>query len=230
MSLRDGLRRFSPWFVAAALVIGPVGDRVVSARAEPSDPPTVRIAGFASGDRTGWEERSFNGNTRYSFAEADGRGALRAESRGTASYLIRPIEVDLTRTPYLEWSWRAGNRLSGLDEHTRAGDDYVARVYVVFSGGAFFWRTRALNYVWSSSQPRGAVWPSALTDRSMMFALRSGEEVGRWMSEKRNIREDYRTVFGEDVRTVSAVAIMTDTDQSGQTARAWFGDLVFTAR
>jgi len=231
---RHAFRRYLPQIalciIAASFALGASGNGIVSARAEISESTVFPIAGFASGDRTGWEERSFKGRTQYSFARIEGRGGIQAESRGTASYLIRTVNVDLTRTPFLNWSWRAGNRLTGLDEQTRAGDDYVARIYVVFSGVPFFWQTRALNYVWSSNQPPGTVWPSALTDRSMMFALRSGEDVGRWMEEKRNIREDYRAVFGKDIEAVSAVAIMTDTDQSGRTARAWFGDLVFTAQ
>jgi hypothetical protein len=56
------------------------------------------------------------------------------------------------------------------------------------------------------------------------------KDAGQWVSEKRNIRDDFRQRFGEDIDTIDAVALMTDTDNSGQSATAWYGDLYFTAQ
>ena len=160
-----------------------------------------------------------------------GRRALFADSRGAASGLYREIRVDLNRTPWLQWSWRVDRVLSGVDERTKAGDDYPARVYVVVSGGAAFWKTRSLVYVWSSHQPVGATWNNAFTSNARVMALRSGTgDAGRWVSEKRDIRADFRQLFGEDIEQIDAVALMTDTDNSGQSATAWYGDIYFTAR
>jgi len=188
------------------------------------------VGRFSAGDLGGWEERSFHGRTIYRIVRRDGRRVLEADSRGTASSLIRRVRVDPARTPILEWSWRVDGVLDGLDERSRAGDDYAARVYVIFSGGAFFWRTRALNYVWSGGQEKGAVWPSAFTGNSMMFALRSpADGAGRWFRERRDIREDFRRAFGGEPPPVDAVAVMSDTDQSGRSVRAWYGDIRFVA-
>jgi hypothetical protein len=101
---------------------------------------------------------------------------------------------------------------------------------VVFSGGLFFWRTRAINYVWSSNQPEGASWPNAFTGNARMIAVESGpQRLGQWVSEQRNVAEDYRRLFGGEPGSVDAVAIMTDTDNSGQQASAWYGDIWFAA-
>lgn len=191
----------------------------------------LMIGRFSAGALSGWQTKSFKGETRYGFDEKSGQRALFADSRGAASGLYREIRVDLKRTPWLNWSWRVDRVLNGVDERGKAGDDYPARVYVVVSGGAAFWKTRSLVYVWSSAQPVGATWDNAFTGNAKVMALRSGtKDAGRWVSEKRDIRADFRQLFGEDIDAIDAVALMTDTDNSGQSAAAWYGDLYFTAR
>lgn len=123
--------------------------------------------------------------------------------------------------------------LGDIDERqSQAGDDYPARVYVVVSGGAAFWKTRSLVYVWSSNQPVGATRNSAYTDNVRMMALYSvtPPRRGAGSRKKRDVRADFRRLFGEDIDALDAVALMTDSDSSGQTASAWYGDIRFTAR
>lgn len=189
------------------------------------------IGRFSASDLKDWQTKSFKGETRYGFDDKSGQRALFADSQGAASGLYREIRVDLTRTPWLNWSWRVDKVLNGIDERSKEGDDYPARVYVVVSGGAAFWKTRSLVYVWSSNQPVGATWNNAFTDNARVMALRSGAKgAGRWVNEKRDIRADFRQLFGEDIAAIDAVALMTDTDNSGQSATAWYGDIYFTAR
>ena len=92
-------------------------------------------------------------------------------------------------------------------------------------------RTRAINYVWSNKQPIDSRWPNAFTDHAHMIAIESGSDrVGQWVSERRDVRADYRRAFGEEPGYVDAVAIMTDTDNTGAVATAWYGDIWFTAK
>ncbi len=176
----------------------------------------------------GWEEKEFEGRTAYTPLPQE--GLLMAESRGSASGLFHEGKVDLRRTPWLNWSWKVGNVLEGVNEREKAGDDYPARIYVVAKGGVAFWKTRALSYVWSSTEPEGSVWPNAFIANAVMIAVRSGSaRLGELVAEKRNIREDWKRAFGEDIDEIDAVAIMTDTDNSGQSARAWYGQPSFTA-
>ncbi len=186
------------------------------------------IARFESGDLSGWEEQVFNGKTLYRYDAA--QRALRADSHASASGLVKKIRVDLQRTPYLNWRWRVPASLPPLDERSKAGDDYVARIYVVASGGVLFWKTRALNYVWSSSQPVGSLWPNAYTGQVRMLAVRSGAaDTGQWVQEKRNVLKDLQYAFGADIRYIDAVAIMSDSDNSGLSARAFYGDIFFSS-
>ncbi|MBP6367884.1 MAG: DUF3047 domain-containing protein [Nitrosomonas sp.] len=189
----------------------------------------VDIAHFSRGDLNGWQHKSFVGETHYTLENSHGQLALRADSNAAASGRYREVSVDLNKTPILNWTWKIKDLLTGNNERTRAGDDYPARVYVIFSGGVLFWRTRAINYVWSNHQPVGSRWSNAFTDQAHMIAIESGpERIGQWISERRDVRADYRQAFGEEPGRVDAVAIMTDTDNTGATATAWYGDIWFT--
>jgi len=187
------------------------------------------VSVLRGGDLTAWHKKEFAGDTRYTPVRENEMAAIAAYSDGTASGMVREITVDLTQTPFLNWQWRVANVLTGNDERSKQGDDYAARVYVVVSGGLFFWKTRAVNYVWSSHQPVGTVWPNAYTSNAQMLAVRSGTaQLGQWVTEKRNVREDLRKLFGEDIREIHAVAIMTDTDNTSAQASAYYGDIYFS--
>ncbi|MDX1593597.1 MAG: DUF3047 domain-containing protein [Gammaproteobacteria bacterium] len=212
---------------AAALLIWCCGVVIgdAAARVAPLEIGAATADGILS-----WEVERFVGETRYTLDRDASRPAIRAESDGTASALLREIDVDLSRRPVLEWSWKVGNLLQGVDETTKAGDDYPARVYVLFRTGLFDPRPNSISYVWSSTRPAGTHWPNAFTGRVRMVAVRdAGDPVGTWVEERRNVREDIRKFFGEEVNSVKAVAIMTDTDNSGQQATAWYGDIRFVA-
>ncbi len=181
-------------------------------------------------DISQWERQEFKGITRYEIKTSGNRVYLHATSNGTASGLVRKISVDLAKTPYINWSWRVNQVFSGIDETHREGDDYPARIYIVISGGLFFWRTRAINYVWASQQPIGSVWPNAYAHQATMIAIRSGStNTGSWVEEKRNVLEDVKRYIGEDVMRIDAVAIMTDTDNTGKSGSADYGNIYFSS-
>lgn len=177
----------------------------------------------------GWKEKVFAGRTVYT--PLPERELLLAESDGAASGLFFEGAVDLRATPWLNWSWKVENVLDGVREREKSGDDYPARIYVVAKGGLAFWKTRALSYVWASAEPEGAMWANAFTANAHMIAVRSGaDRLGELIPEKRNVREDWMRAFGEDIERIDGVAIMTDTDNSGRRARAWYGQPRFSER
>ncbi len=181
-------------------------------------------------ERSEWQKKIFAGETLYKTIRLGEQYVLRASSQGTASGLVREIHIDLRQTPFLNWSWKIESVLEQVNEKTKLGDDYVARVYVVISGGLLFWKTRALSYVWSSSETKGSSWPNAFSDNAVMVSVESGNEyAGEWRHEKRNVLEDMQNLLGIDAGHIDAVAIMTDTDNSQQSATAWYGDIFFSA-
>jgi hypothetical protein len=189
----------------------------------------VLVGAFSAGDLAGWEEKSFKGHTEYQLVRDKDLTMLQASTDGMASGRFRKIRIDLTKTPVLHWSWKIEAPYRDIDESTRGGDDFPVRVYVVVERGPLGLRTRAMNYVWSAARPVGARWPNPFTSQAMMLAVDSGDTgAGAWVSHKRNVRDDLRAAFGEDVTRIDAVALMTDGDNGGRRARAWYGDIFFS--
>lgn len=191
---------------------------------------TLRVGSFSSGDLDGWEVKSFKGETRYELVRDGGVTVLQASTDGMASGRFRKIRIDLTKTPVLRWRWKIAAPYRGNDEDAKAGDDFPVRIYVVVERGPLGLRSRALNYVWASGKPVGARWPNPFISQAMMLAVDSGEaRAGGWVSHQRNVRDDLRAAFGEDVTEIHAVALMTDGDNGARQARAWYGDISFSS-
>lgn len=198
----------------------------------------------------GWEPLLFKKietHTRYKLVETDGTVAVKAESTSSASGLIRKIRIDPVEYPIIRWRWKVMNILQKGDVTKKEGDDYPARLYITFeydpSKLSFLDRTKykaarllygeypptgALNYIWGSHASKGLITPNPFTDRAMMIVVESGKEkLNQWVEQKRNILEDYRKAFGSDPPAISGVAIMSDTDNTAESAVAYFGDIVF---
>ncbi len=191
----------------------------------------VVVGNFSAGDLTGWEVKEFDGMTHYQLDNMGNTRVLKAVSNATASGLVKKQRIDLDKTPYLQWQWRIDNRLGRMNERAKLGDDYAARVYVIVSSGWAFWKTRAINYVWSANQQKQTVWPNAFVGKNaVMIALRGRQDAtGVWYQQKRNVKADLKQQFGEDIRYIDALAIMTDTDNAKGHAVAYYGDIFFSA-
>lgn len=188
----------------------------------------LAISRFEREGLNGWEPEIFRNTTDYRLTKEDGRTVVQATSRNAASGLVKEIDFDPAKYRYLRWSWKIERTIEGGDEKTKAGDDYAARIYVIFPG-RFFWQTRAINYIWANRLQKGESIANAYTGQAMMVAVQSGPALaGRWLTEQRNIWEDYRHLFGEEARAAGAIAIMTDTDNTGGSALAWYGDIVIS--
>jgi len=185
----------------------------------------MEIGRFSTGSMAGWERKIFKGQTEYRITVDGGRRVLRAESRGGASGWYHRLKVEPRDYPLLRWSWKVAGTVRGENARSKQGDDFSARVYLVFPG-YFFWQTRSIAYVWSGSLKKGESVPNAYTSRVMIVAVESGDSLaGRWVREERNYLEDYRRLFGEEPGQLGAVAIMTDTDNTNSQASAWYGDI-----
>jgi hypothetical protein len=198
----------------------------------------------------GWKPQTFKGIDRlttYTLVKDGETTVVKAVANRSASLLIREIKIDPKEYPIVQWKWKMGNILQRADVHTKEGDDYPARLYITFeydsSRVSFFEKFKfdtlrlfygrypplaALNYIWESKAPVGAMIPNAYTSRAMMIVIESGpQKLNEWISEERNVYEDYRKAFGEAPPMISGVAIMTDTDNTGESATAYYGDIVF---
>lgn len=185
--------------------------------------------------------------TRYSLVPEAGSVVLKAEAHQSMSGLIYPVRVDIRQYPLLRWRWKVAAPLQSADMTQKSGDDFAARIYVMFDyppeklpfGTRIKLRlaevlygqripSAALNYIWDNRQPIGTLQPSTYSDRSRMIVVRSGaEQAGLWITETRDLAADFRAAFGEDPPDVVALALATDTDNTGESVTAWYGDIVF---
>jgi hypothetical protein len=191
----------------------------------------IAVGRFSSGDLSGWRDETFKkkAKTAYSLVTENGRTVLKAHSRQAASGLLKKVQLDPKKYPVLRWSWKVEKTLKREDVTKKSGDDFAARVYVVFPR-TFFWQTRALNYVWAAKLPKNTAVPSPYTGNAIIVAVESGEEkAGNWVSEERNIYEDYKRAFGEEPPQLGGVAVMTDTDDTGDEVTAWYGDITLAS-
>lgn len=195
-----------------------------------ADSDEIIIDNYQNRISSKWKSKSFSGQTDYRLDQYNNQPAIHATSNGSASGLFYEIEYDPRQYPVLSWSWKIDNIIQKGDARHKEGDDYAARVYVVFPSW-LFWKTRAINYIWANRLPKETMIANAFTDNAIMIAVRSGPtETGQWLFESRNIYEDYRRAFGEEPPKAGAVAIMTDTDNTGETASAWYGVISIKTR
>lgn len=209
------------------------GSEGVAVAAEPAEPLVLR---FSGSDWPAWQNATsmpWHAKVRYApEAGPDGETVVRADSRAAASMLTRKVQLDPSQTPWVTWTWKIEGPIAKADEQIRRTDDMPARIY-------FFWnlrrkedlaRAEAVAYVWGNALPAGAVRPAPDSSRIAIHVLRSGaEQAGTWQRETRNLDADYRAFFHKQpTGTVTAVALLTDTDQTKGMATAWYGPI--TAR
>jgi hypothetical protein len=199
----------------------------------------------------GWKPLTFakvEKHTVYDLVKEGETVVVRARSEAAASGLAREIRIDPRKYPIVRWRWKVANLLQKSDIRRKAGDDYPARLYITFeyepekvsSGRRAQYRLgrlifgdipiAALNYVWDGKAPAGTIVDNAYTDFAKMIVVRSGAQaLGAWVEEERNVYEDYKKAFGGEPPMIKGVAIMTDTDDTRESATAYYGDIVFRA-
>jgi hypothetical protein len=185
--------------------------------------------------------------THYRLVEEGGVTVVRADAAAAASGLSRAIRVNADDFPILKWRWKISNVLKTSDIRAKAGDDYPARLYVMFDYPLeklpFAERTRlrmaralhdpslpaaTLCYVWDGKAPVGTIIASSYTDRVRMIVVESGAvRVNQWLTVERDVAADFKAAFGENAPAVTAVALATDTDNTGETVTAYYGDISF---
>jgi len=191
--------------------------------------------------------RDIEKRTEYALVQDGGTTVLLAQADASASALIREVRVDPQEYPIIQWRWKVNHVLEKGDVHRKSGDDYPARIYITFelelSKLNFFEKllyeaikliygryppSKAINYIWANKAPISTMVPNAYTEKAMMFVLQSGEnKLNQWVQEERNVYKDYKQAFGTEPPAISGVAVMTDTDNTGESAKAHYGDILF---
>ena len=173
-------------------------------------------------------ERKLNGGrNQHMIEEDDGDRVLRIESNNGASALWRSLMFHPAEGSRIRWRWKIERSFDGRKAETeRSGDDYAARVFVIFDPVLFNLQMRAVCYVWAAKEPVGRTYSSPYSRNIATVVLRSGDrDAGQWVIEERDVVQDFERFFGETPEMVTALALMVDTDNTGARGRAWFDDL-----
>jgi len=196
-----------------------------------------------------WQPLTFGSieeHTFYSLVDDQNIKVIKAESNESASGLTKKISFNPKEYPYLSWRWKVNKAIPGTDVTSKSGDDYAARIYVMFKydlkdlseseQSRINWYKffngklpplATLNYIWANKMAVWNIVSSPYTDRVKMVILKNKEStLHEWHIEERNVYEDYKNAFGEEPKDVISIAIMTDTDNTSATAETYFGDII----
>ena len=219
------------------------------------EPPGVVhfSAGKAGSLPSGWESVKITDQkkpTEYKLVENDGHVVLAAKADGAATGLAQRIPIDVDKWPVVAWRWKISRLITAADNSKSGTEDSPVRLVFEFDGDkkkltfserAAFSLAESISgrespyasmmYIWSNKVPAGTVIPNPRTNRVQMVVASTGPGgVGAWQSLSRNVREDYKRAFGEDPGKLIAYGVLTDTDNTGESVEAWYGDIVFKPR
>jgi hypothetical protein len=224
------MRRLLPGLALAILA---------AASAAPAQAPTVPVEDWSrqppgqTGIPRGWGGHGW-GSPKYDFAvvaESPER-VLRLRSRGDNSTISKEIKVDVKEFPLLTWRWKVVTLPAGGDCRRKATDDEAAQIYVTFPRFPRSMRSRIIGYVWDTQAPIGTVVRSESSALVTYVVLHSGTaEAGRWLTETRNVYDDYTMIFGEaPTETVGAVSVAIDSNDTRTSAESYVGAILFRKR
>ena len=235
-----------PRYLTAALALS-----LMAALAQADSTKNSLITAFSTitSLEDGWEPMEFpkiDRHSRYQLTDDNGEQVVKATTDNSASGLIARVSVEPGDSLILRWRWKVSNVYQQGNARKKEGDDYPARIYVAFEfepdEAGFFERAKrktvevvfgeelpgnALNYIWANRLPVGEIIANPFTDTTMMVAVNSGTaNTGEWVTVERDIMADYREAFGEEPPPVVGIAIMSDSDNTGEKATAWYGDIL----
>ena len=198
-----------------------------------SNADQLKVFEFTAEELTTLEVRKVRNakeNTTYTIGKNDKGNYIKAVADSSASGLGKKVKINLNVTPIINITWKVEKDLSGIDEQTKKGHDYAARVFVIKKTGATPLSNRAINYVFSSNNEIGFNSPSPYTKKSIDNVLSTTKNnLNKWVTVKANVKEDFKKFHDLDVNELDGLAIMSDTDNSKMIAIAYFQNIYFSA-
>ena len=174
--------------------------------------------------------RGADNKTVYSVGSNENGNFLKAVADNAASGLGKEVKIDLNKTPFINITWKIEKDLQGINENSKKGHDFAARVFAVKKTGATPLSNRAINYVFSSNSVVGQSWPSPYTKKSIDNVLATTKDnLNEWVTVKANVKEDFKKFHDLDVNELDGLAIMADTDNSKMKSISYFQNIYFSA-
>jgi hypothetical protein len=174
----------------------------------------------------GWELSETEGKANLGLVSDTVGQVLRLRSESSSFAIQKAVEVDLRQTPILAWQWKVAELPKGGNFFASSTDDQAAQLVLAFS-----WR-RFITYIWDSTAPAGTMAdaPSPPLRSVKAVVVRSGEaSKGTWITETRNVREDYKRLFGEEAEKVVGVRIQINSQHTKSQAESYWRSVTFKA-
>jgi len=194
----------------------------------------IKVFDFSETELTGLEVRKVRGaenKTIYILGSNENGNFLKSIADNAASGLGKELKIDLNKTPFINITWKIEKDLSGIEENTKKGHDFAARVFVIKKTGSTLLSNRAINYVFSSNNKIGFSSSSPYTKKSIDNVLSSTlNDLNKWVTVKTNVKEDFKKFHDLDVNELDGIAIMSDTDNSKMKAIAYFQNIYFSSK
>ncbi len=173
--------------------------------------------------------RGADAKTTYSVGINENGNYLKADAENAASGLGKKIKINLDKTPFINITWKVEKDLKNINEKSKKGHDFAARVFVIKKTGVTALSNRAINYAFSSNSKVGESWPSPYTKKSIDNVLSTtNNNLNEWVTVKANVKEDFKKYHDLDVKELDGVAIMTDTDNSKMRAITYYQNIFFS--
>jgi hypothetical protein len=236
------------------LAIGLAASAAANAQQAAGAPLVAPFSGAKPGAAlpSGWEVLSLGSTktpTVYKFVDDGGQIVVSAHAEAAAGGLNQPVKIDVKTVPIIQFRWKVAKLIEGADNRVASKEDSPVRIVLGFEGDkaklTLGEKTKSLLaksatgkdlpyaqliYVWANKYPVGTVIANPHTKRVQMVVAASGDDgVGKWMTLTRNVVDDFKRAFGEEPGLMTDVGIMTDTDNTGATVDAWYGDIRFLA-
>ena len=194
---------------------------------------SIKVFEFTERELSNLEEKKVRGaknKTIFSIGTNENGNYLKAVSSNGGSGIGKEINIDLEKTPFLNITWKVEQGLSGIDERSKKGHDFAARMFVVKKTGATPLSNRAINFVFSSNEDVNKSWPSPYFSKSIDYVLSSTKEhLNEWVSAKVNVKELFKQLHDLDLKNLDGVALMADTDNSKLNSVAYYQNIFFSA-
>ena len=190
----------------------------------------VTVFEFTKNELKDLKVRKVKKLTTYILGSNENGNYLRAEAEGVGSGLGKEVKIDLNKTPFINITWKVERDLRGIDEKSKKGHDYAARVFVVKKTGLTALSNKAINYIFSSNNSIDEYWRSPYTKSSIDYVLSTTKEnLNEWVTVKANVKDHFKKLHDIDVDILSGVALMTDTDQTGLEAISYYQNIYFSS-
>ena len=192
---------------------------------------TLKVFEFTNEEFDQLKKRKVKGETTWTLGSNESGNFIKAEAEGVGSGLGKEVLIDLNKTPIINITWKIEKDLTGINENSKKGHDFAARVFVVKKTGSTALSNRAVNYVFSSNNEIGKYWRSPYTKKSIDYVLSTTKQnLNEWVTVKANVKEHFKLLHDLDVNELNGVAIMTDTDNSKLKAISYYQNIYFSSQ